>query len=163
MLLPASIYTIEVLHVYILSMFHLEVAGSSDRRSTTNRHILNRNNIASGTGDLYRHSGSAGATRDLEEIVRLPCRRKPGFATIRTNTHARYGLVGIHDLHTEPVCRYSIFVVQLKRCRDRTVDIAPGDRNDTFRLRGQCAESCGEEIEMVGAAAGTFINDLESY
>lgn len=48
---------------------------------------------------------------------------------------------------------------------ERAVDVRAGhvvpvDVDDALALRGQLGEGVGEEIEVVGSAAGTLVDDL---
>lgn len=85
----------------------------------------------------------------------------PRASTIRANFQLGDCFVGIDDLHTEPVFGHAFFVVHLQRRGDGAIDIRPCNVNDTCARSSEGGERSGEEIKVVCAAAGTFINDLE--
>ena len=84
----------------------------------------------------------------------------PSRTTVRADLQGRDALVRIDHLHTEPVGRDAVLVVELQRRRDGAVDEVPGDGDDALGLRGEGGEGVGEEVEVVQAAAGALVNDL---
>ena len=67
----------------------------------------------------------------------------------------------VDHLHAEPVRGYACLVVELKRGGDGAVDVVPCYVDDAGGEGGKGGEGVWVKVEVVGAAARTFVCDLE--
>ena len=140
----------------------LSVVSSSRRNSIArHRNILHNNRRANVAGSPDPRSGSANTTRDLKEVVRLPRRLLPRGSLIRAHLELRGPPLSTNDLGREPVLRDARLHVDFERAGDVWArDVVPSDVDDAYRGSGEVVEGGGEEVEVVGAAAGAFVDDL---
>lgn len=79
----------------------------------------------------------------------MSCCLLPGFSAISRDLEGSDALVGVHDLHAEPVRRDTFLVVQLQRGGYWAGDVVPRHVNDTNAWLCEGGEGIGEEVEMV--------------
>lgn len=84
----------------------------------------------------------------------------PGGSAVGGNFELGNSLVGVDDLHAEPVGRDTFFEVELERGGDGAVYVVPGYVDDAFGEGGEGGEGGGVEIQVVGSAAGTLVSNL---
>lgn len=86
----------------------------------------------------------------------------PGGSAVGGNVKFSNSLGGVDDLHAEPVGGDAFFEVDLEGGGDGTVDIVPGNVDDSFGEGSEGGEGGGVEIQVVGSAAGTLVCDLRA-
>lgn len=137
-----------------------EITRRRDGRSGHDVDGIDDDDGAVGTGDADVDGGGAEAVLVLEEVIRLAGGGGPGGTAVGADLEAGDGAVGVDDLHAEPVGGHAVLVVQLQGRGDPALDEGPADGDDARRGRRQAGEGVGEEVEVVGATAGTLIYDL---
>lgn len=85
----------------------------------------------------------------------------PGATAVGADLELGNGEVGVDDLHGEPVGGGTALVDQFDRGGDTTSNVFPVDADNALGDVGQLGEGALEEIEVVGVAFGTFIDNLE--
>lgn len=84
----------------------------------------------------------------------------PGTTSVGRDFKRLDSLVGVNDLHAEPVGGDTVFVGERERRGDGAIDVRPGDVDDARGRIGDGSKGVGKEVELVGAAAWTFVDNL---
>lgn len=108
------------------------------------------------------HSLGPKPTLVLEEVVVAAGRLLPGAAAVGADLQRSNGLIGIDNLHGEPVGGCAFLVLQSDGGIDAAGHEGPVDGNNAFRGAGKLREGGFEEVEVVGFAFGAFVDDLGS-
>lgn len=102
----------------------------------------------------------ANTTGDLVEVVRGPGRLLPGLAAVGGSLELGRAAVGVDDLCAEPVLRGAGLHVDGERAGDRAGHVVPSEIDDALGLVGELSKGVGEQVKMVAAAAGAFVDNL---
>ena len=85
----------------------------------------------------------------------------PGATAVGADLELGDGQVGVDDLHGEPVGGGAALVDQFDRGGDTAGNVLPVDADNALRDVGQFREGALKEIEVVGVAFGTFVDNLD--
>lgn len=117
-------------------------------RLTLHSNIADRDGRSGRASDTHGDRVGAEPARVLEEVVLGPRCALPRAPAVRADLQALDRIVGVDDLHGEPVRAGARLVVQDQGRRDAALDKAVGDvdyaRRDVANLR----EGVLKEIEM---------------
>lgn len=138
----------------------LEVGGRLDLGVGLDADVLDGDGLARGAGDADGHLGGAEARGVLEEVVVLALGALPRLAAVGADLELGDGLVGVDDLHGEPVRRRARLVVQHQRRRDAALHLGPRRRHGVRRVRGQGLPGVLEEVEVALVTLGALVDDL---
>lgn len=127
------------------------------RRAT---HILNMDLSTRLAGHADVNSLGAEPAVVLKEVVVAAGGLLPGAAAVGADLQGGDGLVGVDDLHGEPVGGGAFLVLQGDGRLDAAGHEGPIDGDDAFRGAGELGEGGLEEVEVVGFTLGAFVNDL---
>lgn len=144
----------------ILLEHHSLVIGARSRNSCSSHiDIFDSNSRPAITRHLNPRGTRPRPTGNLEKVIILPLRRQPRRPGIRRHLHASRPLIPIDHLRTKPILGHTRLEIDLQRRRDAAVDIVPRHVNDSQTLVRELDEAILEEIEVIGAAVGTFVDD----
>lgn len=137
-----------------------EVGRGSGLRIRRHRNIAHFNSAPGGAGHTDVNSISTEAAGVLEEVVFRPRGGLPGAAAVRADLERGDGLVGVDDLHAEPVRAGAGLVVQHDGRRDAAghLDVRRGDL--ACRNLPELLEGVFEEVQVAFVALGTLVDDL---
>ena len=91
-----------------------QVRRSSNLNTRRNTNILNNNSIPTRSRNTNSNRISTKPRRVLEEVIRGTGSTLPRATTISANIQRSDSLIGIHNLHREPVCRSTLLVLELE-------------------------------------------------
>lgn len=138
----------------------LSVVGSGGSNSiTSHADTLDSDSSTSVAGSPDPSSGGTNAARNLKEVVGLPGGAQPGFSTVDADLEFCGPALAVDDLGREPVLRDAALHVDLERRGDWACDVVPGQVDDAYALGGERGKGGWEEVKVVCAAAGTFIDN----
>jgi hypothetical protein len=131
----------------------LKVSTGSLQAARSYAHTLDNHRLTIDTRNLDINTIRAKPSRVLKEVVRLPGRRLPGFASICRHLQLAYTDICIHNLHAEPELACAGLVLQHNRRRDAARDKVPADFDYALGRVGELLEGVGVQVKVVGSAA----------
>ena len=137
-----------------------KVSTSSNLRPGSDPNIIHGDDLSSRARNLHINRGGPKPTSIHKEVVILARRRLPGGAAIRRDLELGNRDVRVDDLHGEPVLRRPLFVAEAERRGDAARDDVPRHLDDADGWVCESGERVREQVEVVGAAAGAFVDDL---
>lgn len=137
-----------------------KVTARRDNRAAYNLHILDDHDLPIRRRHSDIHTRRPEAAGILKEVISLPRCSFPRLAPIGADVQCLDLAVRIDDLHAKPPLRGARFESELDGRSDRAGDDGPGDGDHAFVWIVEFGEGVGEEVEVVGAAAGAFVDDL---
>lgn len=108
-----------------------QVRRSSNLNTRRNTNILNNDSIPTRSSNTNSNRISTKPRRVLEEVIRGTGSTLPRATTISANIQRSDSLIGINNLHREPVRRSTLLVLELEGSVQITRDVRPVDINDT--------------------------------
>lgn len=108
------------------------VSASRDDSIASHGHVLDNDSRACLRSDPDSRLGSAGTTRDLKEVVRLPIGRLVRLAPIDADLHLGRPTLGVDDLRREPVLGHAGLHVDLQGTGDGASDVLPVEADDAL-------------------------------
>lgn len=115
---------------YLLCALQIRLSGNRGPRAGPD--ICHRQGSAGLAGNPHVHGILSKPTALLEEVVGGSRGPLPGLPAVGANLELRDGLVGVHDLHGEPVGRGSLLVLEDEGRGNPAGDEGPGDGDDAL-------------------------------
>lgn len=84
----------------------------------------------------------------------------PSATTVGANLELGNGLVGIDNLHREPVLGSTFLVLKLKGAGEVAGGVLPGDVDNAGGDVGELGEGVLEEVKVAGGALGALVDNL---
>jgi len=136
-----------------------KVSTSSNLRPGSDSNTVHGDDLSSRARNPHVNRVGPKPASILKEVVILARRRLPGGAAIRRDLELGDWDVRVDDLHGEPVLRRPLFVAEAERRGDAARDDVPRHVDDADGRVCESGERVREQVEVVGAAAGAFVND----